>query len=321
MRIAVLCSGGDAPGMNAVLRSVVRTALSLGHEVYGVQRGFRGLIEGNFEKLTSRSVGGIINRGGTFLLSARDERFKETSWRHKAYKNLEDNGIEGLIVLGGEGTFKGCSVLARESGFGVIGVPCTIDNDVGGTEYCVGFDTAVLNAVECIDMIRDTASSHERVFIVEVMGRKRGFIALRAGVATGADLILIPEVDFPFERIPEEIKKAKDLGKMHFIAVVAEGYGSAQELRDLLGKRIGQRYGEIRSTVLGHIQRGGSPSPFDRLMGMKFGEIAVEALVSGERAGFVAYRQGKFFIEDFSKADEHKDIDRDLLRLWSRLNQ
>ena len=321
MRIAVLCSGGDSPGMNPVLRSVVRTAIELGSEVYGVRRGFRGLIEGEFEKLTNRSVGGIINRGGTFLLSARDERFRKPEWREKAYRNLEREGIDGLIVLGGEGTFKACSLIHREAGIGVIGIPCTIDNDVGGTEYCVGFDTAVFNAVECIDRIRDTASSHERVFLVEVMGKRRGFIALSAGIATGADLILIPEVEFPMEKIPEEIRKAKEIGKLHFIAVVAEGYGSSQSIREYLEREIGNRYGDIRSTVLGHIQRGGSPTPFDRVMGMRFGEVAVEALLSGERSGFVAYRRGRFFIEDFERASEYKEIDHDLLRLWKRLNQ
>ncbi len=320
MRIALLCSGGDAPGMNSVIRSVVRTAESLGHEVVGVRRGYRGLIEGDMQELRSRDVGGILDRGGTVLLSSREERFKELEYRERAYMNLKSNGVEGVIVLGGEGTFKGAELIAEESGIPVIGVPCTIDNDVGATDYCIGYDTALRNAVDAIDKIRDTASSHERVFIVEVMGRKRGFIAVEAGLATGAELILVPEESFPKEMIPEEIKKAKEIGKLHYIIVMAEGYGRAESLREYLLSELGERYGEIRATVLGHLQRGGSPTHTDRIMGMKFGEVATEALLSGERSGFIAYRDGKFYIEDFEKAGEYKDIDWEALRLNRRLS-
>jgi 6-phosphofructokinase 1 len=320
MKIGVLCSGGDAPGMNPVIRSVVRCANSLGHEVVGIRRGYRGLIEGDFIELKSRDVGGILDRGGTILLSSRERRFRELTYRGKAYQNLHKAGIEALIVLGGEGTLKGAELIAEETGLPVIGIPCTIDNDIYGTEYCIGYDTALRNAVESIDKIRDTASSHERIFIVEVMGRNRGFIAVEAGLATGAELILVPEEDFPKEEIPEEIKRAKKLGKLHFIIVVAEGYAKAEELKELLMEKIGERYGEIRTTVLGHLQRGGIPTHTDRIMGMKFGEVAVEALLSGERKGFVAYEKGRFYIEELSKAGEFKDIDREALRLSRRLN-
>ncbi len=320
MKIAVLCSGGDAPGMNAVIRSIVRCGSSLGHSVIGVRRGFRGLIEGDFRELSSRDVGGILDRGGTVLLSSREDRFRDHRYREEAYRNLSKEGVDALIVLGGEGTFKAAQLVVEEAGIPVIGVPCTIDNDVGGTRYCVGYDTALRNAVSAIDKIRDTASSHERIFIVEVMGRNRGFIAVEAGLATGAELILVPEEEFPRERIPPEVMRAKSMGKLHFIIVMAEGYGRAEELREYLLAEIGERYGEIRATVLGHLQRGGNPTHFDRIMGMKFGEIAVEALTSGERSGFVAYDRERFYIEDFAKAQEFKDIDREALRLNRRLN-
>lgn len=320
MRIGILCSGGDVPGMNAVIRAVVRSAVSMGHEVVGVRRGYRGLIEGDFLPLSSRDVGGILDRGGTILLSSREERFKEASLRERAYENMRDEGIGGLIVLGGEGTFKGAELISEEADLPVIGVPCTIDNDVGATDYCVGYDTALRNAVEAIDKIRDTASSHERIFVVEVMGRNRGFIAVEAGLATGAELILIPEERYPKERIPEDIKRAKRMGKIHFVIVVAEGYGSAEELRDYLLSQIGESYGEVRVSVLGYIQRGGTPTHTDRIMGMKFGHVAVEALLSGERSGFVAFRGGRFYLEGFRRAGEYKDIDWDALKLSKRLN-
>ncbi|NPA42300.1 MAG: 6-phosphofructokinase [Aquificae bacterium] len=320
MKLGILCSGGDAPGMNPVIRSIVRCANSLGHETVGIRRGYRGLIEGDFVPLSSREVGGILDRGGTILLSSREERFKSLEFRERAYENLKRERIDALIVLGGEGTFRGAELMAEEAGISVIGVPCTIDNDVGGTQYCIGYDTALRNAVEAIDRIRDTASSHERVFVVEVMGRNRGFIAVEAGLATGAELILVPEEDFPKEKIPEEIKKAKGIGKLHFIIVVAEGYCSAQELKEFLLEQVGDRYGEVRATVLGHLQRGGIPTHTDRIMGMKFGEVAVEAVLSGEKAGFVAYDRGRFYIEDFKKAQEFKELDWEALRLSRRLN-
>ncbi len=320
MKIAILCSGGDSPGMNAVIRSVVRCAYCLGHEIIGIRRGFRGLIEGEFTDLTSRDVGGILDRGGTILLSSREERFKELEYRKKAYENLKKERVEAFIVLGGEGTFRGAELIAEETGLPVIGVPCTIDNDIGGTEYCIGYDTALRNVVDAIDKIRDTASSHERIFIIEVMGRNRGFIAVEAGLATGAELILVPEEKYPKKKIPEDIRKAKELGKLHFIIVMAEGYGKAEDLKNYLLSEIGERYGEIRATVLGHLQRGGVPTHTDRIMGMKFGEVAVEALISGEKSGFVAYEKGKFYIEDFKKAQEFKEIDWESLRLNRRLN-
>jgi len=320
MKVGILCSGGDAPGMNAVIRSVVRCALSSGCETVGIRRGFRGIIEGDFLPLSSRDVGGMLAKGGTFLLSSREERFKEARFRERAYKNLESEGVDALIVLGGEGTFKGAELIAEEMDIPVIGVPCTIDNDVGATEYCVGYDTAVRNAVDAIDKIRDTASSHERIFLVEVMGRRRGFIAVEVGLATGAELILIPEEDYPKERIPEDVKRAKSMGKLHFIIVVAEGYGSAQELGNFLSEEMGETFGEVRATVLGHTQRGGPPTPKDRIMGMKFGEVALEALLSGEKRGFVAFRKDRFYIEDFGRSREYKDIDREALRLSRKLD-
>ncbi|GAB6066365.1 ATP-dependent 6-phosphofructokinase [Aquifex pyrophilus] len=319
MRIGLLTSGGDAPGMNPVIRAVVRYAEREGNEVIGIRRGYRGLIEGDFVKLASRDVGGILGKGGTILLSSREERFKKLEYREIAYRNLREKEIDALIVLGGEGTLEGARIIAEEMGMPVIGIPCTIDNDVGGTEYCIGYDTAVRNAVEAVDRIRDTASSHERIFIVEVMGRNRGFIALEVGLATGAELILIPEEKFPRDKIPEEIEKAKSMGKLHFIIVLAEGYGKAHELEKYLLEKIGEKYGEIRSTVLGHIQRGGSPTHYDRMMGTKFGIVAYESLIAGERSGYVAYEKGKFYIEDFERAREYKPIDREAYRINMRL--
>ncbi len=320
MNIGILTSGGDAPGMNPCIRAIVRRIISLGNRAFGIKRGFKGLIEGEICELTSRDVGGILHIGGTFLLSSREPRFIEKEFRKIAYKNLEKVGIEALIILGGEGSFKGADLIQKETDIPVIGIPCTIDNDIGGTDYCIGYDTALRNAVSAIDKIRDTASSHERIFIVEVMGRNRGFIAVEAGLATGAELILVPEERFPIERIPEEIIRSKKMGKLHFIIVMAEGYGKAEDLKDFLLSEIGERYGEIRATVLGHLQRGGSPTHTDRIMAMKFGEVAVEALLSGEKRGFVAFRKGKFYIEDFNKAQEYKDIDREALRLNRILN-
>ncbi len=320
MNIGILTSGGDAPGMNACIRAVVRRTLSLGHRAYGIKRGFKGLLDGDIKELSSRDVGGILDKGGTILLSSREPRFKERKEREKAYKNISDSKIDALIIIGGDGSFKGAKLINEEAGIPVIGIPCTIDNDIGATEYCIGYDTALRNAVSAIDKIRDTASSHERIFIIEVMGKNRGFIAVEAGLATGAELILVPEDRFPVEDIPEEIRKAKSLGKLHFIIVMAEGYGKAEELKEYLASTIGCKYGEIRATVLGHLQRGGIPTHTDRIMAMKFGEVAVESLLSGERSGFVSYRKGRFFIEDFSKAEEYKDIDWEALRLNNILN-
>ncbi len=292
-RIAVLTSGGDAPGMNAAIRAVTRTAISEGLEVFGVIKGYKGLIENKFQKLDLRDVGGIIERGGTILMTAREPRFLEREWREKAYENLRKNEIDGMVVIGGNGSYRGAYDFYNDFGFPVVGVPATIDNDISGSDYAIGFDTAVNNAVSAIDKIRDTASAFERVFIIEVMGRRAGFIALHVGIATGAEIVLIPEVEHPIEKLANDVIEAKKKGKKHVLIVVAEGVASGSSVGDILLKRLEPHgYTDIRVTVLGYIQRGGSPTATDRMMASRMGAEAVYALLRGE-AGVMVVLSGK----------------------------
>ena len=293
-KIGLLTSGGDCPGLNACIRAVVRTANYYNIEVVAFKRGFKGLIENDFTTLDYKSVAGILQKGGTILLTAREPRFKDYNFRKIAYENIQIHNIEALFVIGGNGSFQGAYLLQKDFGLNIIGIPKTIDNDIYGTDYAIGFDTAVNNAMEAIDKIKDTTMSHERIFIVEVMGRDNGFIALEVGIAVGAELTLIPEYPFPLHVIEETILKAKEMGKNFAIIVLAEGVASAKELSEILNERLKDKdVGEIRYQVLGYIQRGGSPSAYDRVMASKFGVFAVEKFVQGEKNFMVAYENGK----------------------------
>ncbi|HSP39820.1 MAG TPA: 6-phosphofructokinase [Gillisia sp.] len=283
-KIGVLTSGGDAPGMNAAIRAVVRSCSYHGISCAGIFRGYQGLIENDIEDLGPRSVQNIINKGGTFLKSARCLEFQTPEGRKKAFSNLQKAGIEALIVIGGDGTFTGALIFAKEFDFPVVGIPATIDNDISGTDFTIGYDTALNTVVEAIDKIRDTASSHNRLFLVEVMGRDAGAIALNSGIGAGAEEILIPEEDQGIERLIESLKRSRKSGKTSSIIVVAEGDKSGKnvfELADYIGETL-ENY-DIRVSVLGHIQRGGSPSCFDRVLGSKLGVGAVDAILRGEK--------------------------------------
>ena len=279
-RIGVLTSGGDAPGMNACIRAVVRCAVDRGIEVIGIKRGYEGLLERDMLPLGPRAVGHILARGGTFLDSFRCEEMKTPEGIKKAADILDKERIEGLITIGGDGTFRGAAALAKEGRVKIIGVPGTIDNDVYGTDYTIGFDTAINTALQAIDKIRDTAESHDRLFFVEVMGRNRGFIALAVGIAGGADEILIPEMDTDFQVLAQSLKKNFKAGKKSSLVVVAEGDtpGGAQAIADKVGWLIGTDY---RVVALGHVQRGGSPTARDRILASELGAAAVNGLADG----------------------------------------
>ncbi len=282
-KIAVLTSGGDAPGMNAAIRAVVRACSFYGLQCAGVYRGFQGLIEGDIEDLDARSVRNIINKGGTFLKSTRSEEFKAKEGREKAHENLKKNGVDALVIIGGDGTFTGGLYFNEEFNFPIAGIPATIDNDIDGTDFTLGYDTALNTVVEAIDKIRDTASSHNRLFLIEVMGRDAGDIALNSGIGAGAEEILIPEEDMGVDRLLESLKKSKKSGKTSSIIVVAEGEKSGKnifQLAEFIEENLNDY--EIRVSVLGHIQRGGSPSCFDRVLASKLGVGAVEALMDGK---------------------------------------
>lgn len=274
-RIAVLTSGGDAPGMNAAVRAVVRKAIHEGMEVFGINYGYAGLVAGDIFPLTIHDVSDKVGRGGTFLYSARYPEFATVEGQLKGIEQLKKHGIEGLVVIGGDGSYHGAVALTKH-GFPTVGIPGTIDNDIPGTDYTIGFDTAVATALDALDRIRDTATSHVRTFIVEVMGRNAGDIALWAGVASGAEQIVIPEVAFDMEKMMAEIKRGRENGKKHTIIVLAEGVMSAQEFAEQMWAH-GEQH--TRVSVLGHIQRGGSPTARDRVLASLFGAKAVELLM------------------------------------------
>ncbi|HIE50237.1 MAG TPA: 6-phosphofructokinase [Armatimonadetes bacterium] len=313
-KIAVLTSGGDAPGMNACLRAVVRAGIHSGLTVVGVYRGYTGLIAGETGELNLSSVSGIIHRGGTIIRTGRCPEFFHPEGRERAYRTLEAQGIEGLIVIGGNGSYQGAWLLHQEWGVPVIGVPGTIDNDIAGTDYTIGFDTAVETAVACIDKIRDTADSHERIFVVEVMGRHAGFIALETALAGGAEAVLVPEYpEFTGEDVCTRLEAGKRRGKRSFIVVVAEGAASGVEVARLIAERTGA---ETRATVLGHLQRGGSPTVDDRVLGSRCGAAAVEALRAGETAKMVCQRANEIVLADLEIAwQQKKPLDRALYEL------
>jgi 6-phosphofructokinase 1 len=282
-RIGVLTSGGDGPGFNPCVRAVVRTALSHDLEVMGIRNGYAGLVHGDIDPLTARSVGGIIGRGGTFLGTARCEEFRTQHGRLQAMRKANEYGIKGLVVVGGDGSFRGALKLWEEYEFPVVGVPGTIDNDIRGTDMCIGVDTALNTVLDAIDKIKDTASSHQRAFLIEVMGRDCGYLALMSGIAGGAELELCPEFETPPEEVANTLKDAYLRGKAHCIIVVAEGYKPGTEaLATYLTEREAELGFEVRTTVLGHVQRGGSPTAFERLLATRLGAAAVEALLDGD---------------------------------------
>ena len=320
--IGVLTSGGDSPGMNTALRSIVRTCAHYKIKCVGIVRGYSGLIEDNTKVLNTRSVRGIINKGGTFLYSARCDEFRQASGRKKAYKTLRNNNIDGLIVIGGDGSFTGALKLKDEFNFPVIGIPGTIDNDIFGTSHTLGYDTALNTVMDAIDKIRDSAISHDRLFFVEVMGKDAGYIALRSGIAIGAQEILIPEVKTNISHLIDSLKNSKKSGKTSSIIVVAEGYKPGKnvyQIADEIQEKL-PNY-QVRVSVLGHIQRGGRPSCFDRVLGTKMGVKAVELLKDAKTGIMVGTQHGKIVTVPLKKAiSEKTKIDKDLLRISKIMN-
>ena len=313
----MLTSGGDSPGMNAAIRSVVRTCAYHNIECVGIYRGYQGMIEGDFKEMGPRSVNNIINKGGTILKSARSKEFMTEEGRKKAHANLVDAGVEALVVIGGDGSFTGGLVFNKEYGFPVIGIPGTIDNDIFGTTHTLGYDTALNTVVEVIDKIRDTASSHNRLFFVEVMGRDAGHIALNAGIGAGAEEILIPEEDLGLERLLESLRKSKLSGKSSSIVVIAEGDKIGKnvfELKDYVEENMPEY--DVRVSVLGHMQRGGAPSCFDRVLASRLGVKAVESILDGKSNYMVGLLNDKIELTPLEQAIKgHSQIDRELLRV------
>lgn len=317
MKIAVLTSGGDSPGMNAAIRAVVRKSIYEGVEVYGVYQGFQGLMTGNIKKLELGDVGDIIQRGGTTLYSARCPEFKNKESRQVAIEHLKAHGIEKLIVIGGDGSFRGAQRL-HEEGIATIGVPGTIDNDILGTDYTIGFDTALNTIIDSVDKIRDTATSHERTFIIEVMGRDAGDLALWAGVAGGAETILIPESPMDIKEVAERIQMGMDRGKKHSIIIVAEGVMSAAECGKELRNYINV---DTRESVLGHIQRGGKPSGRDRVLASRLAAFAVELIISGESGYAVGIMNNELVKTAFDHVfQEAQQYDEKLYKLSKELS-
>ncbi|ARK30457.1 6-phosphofructokinase [Halalkalibacter krulwichiae] len=316
-RIAVMTSGGDAPGMNAAVRAVVRKAIYHNCGVFGIYRGYTGLIEGDIKELQLGSVGDIIHRGGTMLHSSRSEEFKTVEGQLKAVEQLKKHGIEGVIVVGGDGSYRGAQKLS-EHGIATVGVPGTIDNDIPGTDYTIGFDTALNTIIDSIDKIRDTASSHERTYVIEVMGRHAGDLALLSGLAGGAETILIPEVEHNMDDIIERLERGAKRGKKHSIIIVAEGIGSGVDIAKDIERRIDL---ETRVTVLGHIQRGGSPTGFDRVLASRLGAYAVDLLLADKSGVAVGIEKHKLvhypFDEVFSKPHQ---IDQQIYDLSAQLS-
>ena len=319
-KFAVLTSGGDAPGMNAAIRAVVRTGIHLGHEIIGINEGFRGLLDEDFRVLSARDVGGIIQQGGTILGSARCPEFKSGDGVQKAKNNLEKAGIEGLIVIGGNGSQTGAAALAA-TGFPAVGIASTIDNDLCGTDISIGVDTALNVALEAIDRIKITASSHHRAFLVEVMGRKCGYLALAAGISGGAEAIVMPEIEIEPEVVAGLFREAYDRGKAHAIGVIAEGARfNAHTLAEYF-KAHQERLGfDLRVITLGHVQRGGAPGAFDRLLATRFGVTAVECLHQEVRGVLVGWQKGQIVTTPCAiVANKTKGIDHTLVRMIEML--
>ncbi|WP_456278025.1 6-phosphofructokinase [Bacillus sp. AK128] len=316
-KIGVLTSGGDSPGMNAAVRAVVRKAIYHNVEVYGIYQGYSGLMTGQIKKLELGSVGDIIHRGGTVLYSARSEEFKTEEGQKKGIEQLKKFGIEGIVVIGGDGSYRGAEKLTQH-GFPCVGVPGTIDNDIPGTDFTIGFDTALNTVIDAIDKIRDTATSHERTYIIEVMGRHAGDIALWAGLAGGAETILIPEADYKMNEVIARLERGHERGKRHSIIVVAEGVGSAVDI----GKQIETSLDiETRVSILGHIQRGGSPTAADRVLASRLGAKAVELLMEGKAGRAVGIKNNQLVDFSISEALSQKhEVDLSMYQLSTELS-
>ncbi len=315
-KIGVFTSGGDAPGMNAALRAVVRSAIYYKKEVYGIMQGYEGMIDGDIVKLGARSVGNIIQRGGTILKSARSQEFRTKEGREKAFHNLKKHGIDGLVAIGGDGTFTGLHKFYEEYSIPAVCIPGTIDNDLAGTDYTIGYDTATNTAVEAIDKIRDTAISHNRLFFIEVMGRNSGYIAINCGIAGGAVATIIPEENMTLDELFHKLDEGGKTNKKSSLIVVAEGskLGGAMELAKKFSER--NNYFDIKVTILGHLQRGGTPTYFDRVLASKMGVAAVEGLLKGEKDVMVGIRNNVIVYNDFSTIINHQhEIDSESLRI------
>jgi 6-phosphofructokinase 1 len=316
-KIGVLTSGGDSPGMNAAIRSVVRTCAYHKIDCVGIYRGYQGLIEGDFKPLDARSVNNIVNKGGTILKSARSQEFRTREGRDTAFAKAKQENIDALVVIGGDGSFTGAMIFSEENGFPVMGIPGTIDNDIYGTTSTLGYDTALNTVVEAIDKIRDTASSHNRLFFVEVMGRDVGNIALNAGVGAGAEEILIPEENLGKDRLLESLKRSRASGKSSSIVVVAEGDKTGEnvfDLKDYVEENLPEY--EVRVSVLGHMQRGGSPTCWDRVLASRMGVKAVESLLEGKNNYMVGIKNSEMILCPIDQAVKGKtDIDKELLRV------
>ncbi len=316
-KIAILTSGGDAPGMNACIRACVRSAINSGLEVYGVERGYFGLVNNNIFPMDTHSVCDIVQKGGTILKTARCLEFKFPETRKKAADNLKALGIEGLVIIGGDGSFTGARFLSDENGINVVGIPGTIDNDLAYTDYTLGFDTAVNTVLWAINNLRDTMTSHDRVSLVKVMGRRCGDIAMYAGICGGAEYILVPEIPYDIKAIAEDIKKSKERGKTSNIIVLAEGAGNETEIKTLVSVLSGA---DVKVTTLGHIQRGGSPTMADRMLAARFGTRATELLLQGKTNRVIGIKNNKIIDLDIAEAlSETKQIDKHLYDMASKL--
>ena len=317
-KIGVLTSGGDAPGMNAAIRAVVRSGIYSGVKVYGVKKGYNGLINGDIEHMSARSVGEILQKGGTILQTARCLEFKEEAGMKKAIENAKKAELDGLVVIGGDGSFRGARDLCR-LGLPTIAMPGTIDNDIDCSEYTIGYNTCLNTVISAVDKLRDTSSSHERCSVVEVMGRHAGYIAVEAGIACGAELVLIPEFEFDFERdVINVIKKGIKRGKKHCIVIVAEGVGGAEEMARRIEKETGM---ESRATILGHIQRGGSPTAYDRVVASQMGVKCVELLLEGKQNRIVCMQNGRVTDVDIEEGlAMKKELSPELMGLIRKLS-
>lgn len=316
-KIGVLTSGGDSPGMNAAIRAVVRTCVYYDIEPYGIMEGFDGLINDEIQLMDAGSVKHIIHLGGTILRSARSEEFKTEEGRKKAWTNVEKAGLNGMVVIGGDGTFKGAMAFGAEFSFPIVGIPGTIDNDIYGTDYTLGFDTAVNTVVEAVDKIRDTATSHSRLFFIEVMGRDAGFIALYSGISAGAEEVLIPEKDRDVDHLFESLERTSRRNKTSRLVIVAEGdkNGSVYDLEQKVKDRFGDRY-ETKVTILGHIQRGGRPTCADRVLASRMGVRSVEALMEGQHYVMIGIRNRQIVYTNFEQATkQNPEMDEELLRI------
>ncbi len=310
-KLAILTSGGDAPGMNAAIRAAAKIAKSYGFEVFGIRRGYMGMLNDEIFPMTDRFVSGIIDKGGTVLLTARCEEFKQEKFRAIAVNNLKKRGIEYLVVIGGDGSYRGANLIYKEHGIKVVGIPGTIDNDISGTDFTLGFDTCLNTILDAMSKIRDTATSHERTILVQVMGRHAGDLALHACIAGGGDGIMIPEMDNPIEMLALQLKERRKNGKLHDIVLVAEGVGNVMTIEEELRGRINS---EIRSVVLGHIQRGGTPSGFDRVLATKMAAKAIEVLDKGEAGVMIGLEKNEMVthsLDEASPAGKRESIKKD----------